>query len=187
MHWLHAASGMLLARHGFCVSRWTDTSSTASRSPASTLWRLCSWGVKALRRRQARRSCTRATMLRRLARSLVPWSSGDTRRCTGAGVCASARKTGGVALSGPVLRGAQGFPPTALPTGCPISGTGEGAAHRTSQEKQTCHVPVLLGLLVAVLGMPCRGRGRMRGTGPMPDTRSRRVWVSRVPPTGTGG
>ena len=62
---------------------------------------------------------------------------------------------------------------------------GAGSAH--SHEKQTYHLPVLLRLIVAVLGVPSRGRCRMTLTWPTFITRRRCVSASSLQPTGTCG
>src|SRR5512135_937061 len=98
------------------------------------------------------RSWTRAATLRRLARSGVPLSSLLRWRCTLASVCSSQRKKRGVATSCPSDNVAKVFNPTSLPTCRPVMGKGDGSAH--SHEKQTDHLPVLLQLIVAVLGVP---------------------------------
>jgi hypothetical protein len=63
----------------------------------------------------------------------------------------------------PSLRVANVFSPTSIPACCPVAGRGTGSAH--AHEKVTYHVPVLLREMVAVLGMPSKGRcrGTMQG------------------------
>jgi hypothetical protein len=76
---VHAASALLVARPWWCLIRWTDPSSTASRSHWVTRRRRCCW-AKAPHRHRVR-SCTRATIVRRCARAGVPPAAGDSRRC----------------------------------------------------------------------------------------------------------
>src|SRR5262249_27883241 len=118
-------------------------------------------------------------------RSIVSFHSVDKRLVTLASGFSSARKQRRLALSCPVLRVAKVFTPTSMPTGRPLSGHGDGSAHW--QEQQTYHLPVLLRLMVANLGIPSSGRWSMIFTCPMPYNLSRRVLVSRLQPTGTCG
>ncbi len=85
----------------------------------------------------------------------------------------------------PVLKVANVFKPTSMPTWRPVSGRGAGSAH--SHEKRTYHLPVLLRLMVAVLGVPSMGRCRSILTSPTPCKRSRFVSMSSLHPTGTCG
>ena len=71
----------------------------------------------------------------------------------------SPRKKRGLAISCTSREVANVFKPTSMPTCRPVSGKGDGSAH--SHEKQTYHLPVLLRLMVAVLGVPSKGRCRM--------------------------
>jgi hypothetical protein len=97
-------------------------------------------------------------------------------RWTLARACSSRWKHRCSATSSPVEKGAQVFTPTAMPTRCPVSGQGDGAA--PSPEQQIDHVPVLLRLLLAVFGVPSSGRCRRIWTAPPPYHRTRRFSAS---------
>src|SRR5262249_22617255 len=89
-------------------------------------------------------------------RCSLPFASFQRRRCALVSACSSSRKKRGLAISSPVESPAKGFGPTSLPTSCPVAGTGNGSTH--AQENETVQVPVLLRCMVAVLGVPSKGR-----------------------------